>query len=246
MNRLGRKGLMVAVLALASVAAAPTAPAGGTASAPAEPVFTVRPVATAPIQVTPATTTGPATSATRPTVAQLLPGNTATLEFHDATIPQIMDFITKTYGIEIFNEYSIKGLVTMKSENATARQAINSLNSMILGLGFVLVESVRGEPPRVVLTVVPTRSDAGSLVPFFYGNDPEKIPEGDDMRTQSMTFSRIDAEKVRTYLSAVIGKQAEISVNPVTKTITLTDTATHVHAAAALLQTLEQQAQDRP
>lgn len=44
----------------------------------------------------------------------------------------------------------------------------------------------------------------------------------------------------------MIGRQAEITVNAATQTITLTDTGTHVHAAAALLQTLEKQAEGHP
>jgi type II secretory pathway component GspD/PulD (secretin) len=245
MDRLGRKAAGFVAVALASMSvavAAPTAPGGGAAAAPAPSSMTAGSASAAG-----ATTSAPGTrSTTRTTVAQLLPTKKANLNFDDATIPAIMDFISKTYGIDISNQYEIKGLVTMKSQDVSARQAINSLNSMIQGLGYTLVESVRGEEPRIVLTVVPTRSNAGSLIPVYYGNDPDKIPESIDMRTQIMTFSKMDAEKVRTYLSAVIGKQAEISVNAGTKTITLTDTETHVHAAAALLQTLEQQGQDRP
>ena len=66
------------------------------------------------------------------------------------------------------------------------------------------------------------------------------------MRTQIMTFSGIDADKVQTFLSAVIGRQADMTVDASTKTITLTDTGSHVHAAAGLLQTLEKQAGDHP
>jgi type II secretory pathway component GspD/PulD (secretin) len=232
MNRLGHSGLGVLALVLAgarTTALGQSVPAVG---------------ATAPTAV--AATTEPAPRTTRPTVAELLPSKTATLNFDDATIPTIIDFISRTYGIEIVNKYELKGLVTMKSEHVTARQAINSLNSMIVGLGYNTVESVRGDPPRVVLTVVPTRSDAGSLIPMYYGSDPDKIPEGNEMRTQIMTFTGIDAEKARMYLSAVIGKQAEMQVTASTKTITLTDTSTHVHAAAALLQMLEKQAADHP
>jgi type II secretory pathway component GspD/PulD (secretin) len=192
------------------------------------------------------TTSAPASSTSHPSVADLLPRKTATLEFHDATITAMMDSIAKTYDIDIFNTYDLKGLVTMKSEDTTARQAINSLNSTILALGYTLVESVRGNPPRIVLTVVPTRSDAGSLMPVFYGSNPDLIPEGTEMRTQIMTFTGLDPDKVKTFLSAVVGRQAQLDVNSGARTITLTDTGSHVHAAAALLQTLEKQAEEHP
>jgi type II secretory pathway component GspD/PulD (secretin) len=212
------------------------------------------PAQVAPAQTAPATATAPASApkttasapATQPTVAQLLSSKTAPFDFNDITIPDLMDFISKTYDLDIFNTYDLKGLVTIKTDNVTARQAINSLNSTILALGYTVVESVRGNPPRIVLTVVPTRANAGALVPVYYGSNPDKIPEGTEMRTQIMTFSGIDPDKVRTYLSAVINPQADMQVNAASKTITLTDTGSHVHAAASLLQTLEKQADPHP
>jgi type II secretory pathway component GspD/PulD (secretin) len=232
MNRLGRTG--IGVLAGVLVGMQTAAPAQ---TAPAQ---------TAPASTREATATAAMTSATRPTVAELLSHKTATFDFNDATIPELVEFISKTYDMDIFNTYDLKGLVTMKSDKVNARQAINSLNSAILALGYTVVESVRGNPPRIVLTIVPTRSDAGSLVPVFYGSNPDKIPEGTEMRTQIMTFTGIDPEKVRTYLSAVIGSQADMQVNAASKSITLTDTGSHVHAAASLLQTLEKQADPHP
>ena len=74
------------------------------------------------------------------------------------SIPTIIDFIAKSYDMDIVNEYELKGLVTIKSQNMNARQAINTLDSTIEALGYTLLESVRGDPPRVVLTVLPTRA----------------------------------------------------------------------------------------
>jgi type II secretory pathway component GspD/PulD (secretin) len=234
MNRWGCIGIGVGAWMLAATSgAAPAQSAPATDRAPA-PTSTTASAPTAP--------------ATRPTVAELLTHKTAPFNFDDVAIPAIIDFISKTYDIEIFcaSTYELKGLVTMKFDNVTARQAINSLNSTLLTLGYTLVESVRGDPPRVVVTVVPTRADAGTFISTYYGSNPDLIPEGDAMRTQIMTFSAADPEQVRTLISAVIGRQAEMSVNASTMTVTLTDTGSHVRAAAALLQTLDKQAGGHP
>jgi type II secretory pathway component GspD/PulD (secretin) len=240
MNRLGwmRASVLAGVAAGIQFAAQ-----GQTAPSQTAPGRSAPATASAPTTAPKTTTSAPAT---QPTVAELLSRKTATFDFNDVTIPDLMDYISKTYDLDVFNTYDLKGLVTMKTDRVTARQAINSLNSTILALGYTLVESVRGNPPRVVLTVVPTRANAGSLVPVYYGTNPDKIPEGLEMRTQIMTFSGIDADKVRTYLSAVISPQADIQISASSKTITLTDTGSHVHAAASLLQTLEKQADAHP
>jgi type II secretory pathway component GspD/PulD (secretin) len=195
--------------------------------------------ATAPTP--PATTSAPA--AKKPSVEELLASRPkAHLSFQAAPIPRVLSSVAKTYDLDVVNNYELPGIVTMDFANMSAREALNSLNGTIVALGYSLVESVRGEPPRVVVTIVPTRNDAGTLVSVFQGNDPEQIPEGDSLRTQIMSFGLTDPDKLRTFLTAVVGKDAKIAINPGNKTVTLTDTSTHVRAAAKLLQLLASQA----
>jgi type II secretory pathway component GspD/PulD (secretin) len=95
------------------------------------------------------------------------------------------------------------------------------------------------------VTVVPTRTDAGTLIPVFQGNDPEQIPEGGDLRTQVMSFKQTDPDKLQTFLATVVDKEAKIAINPGNKTVTITDTSAHVRAAAKLLQLLESQGPEK-
>jgi len=44
----------------------------------------------------------------------------------------------------------------------------------------------------------------------------------------------------------VLAKKADITLNPARKTLILTDSATHIHAAAAILQLMEKQAKPNP
>ena len=155
---------------------------------------------------------------------------------------EVLDYIATSYDLDIINNYPLTDRVTMQFGELRAREAINLLNSTVLALGYTIVESVRGDSGRVVLTVTPIKVDAGTLVSVFYGTDPDKIPEGEARRTQVMTFKAVDPQKATDTIVSVVGKQAEITVNPSTKTIIITDTASHVHTAAAVLQMLEKQA----
>jgi Flp pilus assembly secretin CpaC len=60
-----------------------------------------------------------------------------------------------------------------------------------------------------------------------------------------MSVTNVDPEKARAMILGVVGDQADVTVNPSTRSIVITDTATHVHTAAALLQVLEKQAGDK-
>jgi type II secretory pathway component GspD/PulD (secretin) len=203
------------------------------------------PPASAPAPTTAATATS-APAAKKPSVDDLFASRPkARLSFHATPIPDVLSSIAKTYDFDVVNNYELTGIVTMDFENMSARDALNSLNGTIVGLGYTFVESVRGEPPRVVVTVVPTRTDAGTLIPVFQGNDPEQIPEGSDLRTQVMAFKQTDPDKLQTFLATVVGKEAKIAINPGNKTVTITDTSAHVRAAAKLLQLLESQAPEK-
>ncbi len=225
MNRMGRRpiGLGMFVLALVSCGVS----LGQTDSAPATSA--------------PATNAG--APAKKPTVDELLSAKKpAAFDFTVAPMKDVMDYIAKSYDIEIVNNYPLTDRVTMQFGDLSAREAVNILNSSVLALGYTIIESVRGEPGHVVLTVAPIKVDAGTLVSVFYGTDPDKIPEGEARRTQVMTYKAVDPQKASDTIVSVVGKQAEITVNPATKTIIITDTASHVHTAAALLQMLEKQA----
>jgi type II secretory pathway component GspD/PulD (secretin) len=227
-----RFGLWFFVVALAPSGVAP----GQTASAPA---------ASAPLAAAPATNVAApaAAPAKKPTVDELLAARKPVpFDFTVAPMKDVVDYIAKSYDLEIVNNYPLTDRVTMQFGNLNAREAINILNSSILALGYTIVESVRGDPAHVVLTVAPIKVDAGTLVTVFYGADPDKIPEGEARRTQVMAFQAVDPQKAADTIVSVVGKQAEVSVNSSTKTIIITDTASHVHTAAALLQMLEKQA----
>ena len=227
MDSMGRGsfGRCVLAWALASAGAA----LGQTDSAPAVPAATATAPAGAP--------------ARKPTVEELLSAKKpVAFDFSVAPMQDVMDHVARSYDLEIVNNYSLTDRVTMQFERLSAREAINILDSSILTLGYTLIESVRGDPPHVVLTVAPTKADAGRLVPVYYGNDPDQVPEGEARRTQVMTLKAVDPQKANDTLVAVLGKQAEIIVNPSNKTIIITDTSSHVHTAAALLRMLETQA----
>jgi len=231
MDKMGRGSIGLGILALA-LAASGAAP-GQTATAPAASG--------------PASNAAPAaTPAKKPTVEELLSATKpVSFDFSGKPMQDVLDYVARSFGIEIVNHYPLTDQVTITLGDLSAREAINILNSSILVLGYTVLESVRGDPPHVVLTIVPTtKMDAGAPAQVFFGNDPDTIPEGEARRTQVMNVKAADLQKTRDTIVAVVGKQAEITVNPANKTIIITDTASHVHTAAALLQMLEKQAAD--
>jgi type II secretory pathway component GspD/PulD (secretin) len=239
-NRLGR-GVWIVVLAVlvgGGVVHAQTLP--GDAPAASAPAI----AATLPATSEPATTA----EARKPTVDELLPGKAVAFDFVGRPIGEVMDFIATSYGVRIVNNYQDKlnQTITFKpAQPLKAREAINTLNSTLVALGYTVVDSVKGDPPQVILTILPTKVDDSATVPVFYGNDATKIPEGDNLRTQIFTLKSIDPATVKETVSAVLGKRADVTVNSSTRTMIITDTSSHIHTAAALLEVLDKQAGEK-
>jgi len=197
---------------------------------------------------TPAATEASVGNATEPlaSVDELLSKKLVSIDLEAKPITEVLDFLAKTYGIEISkraNEDLPQERITLKPDHPmAAREAINSVNDALLVLGYTMVETVKGDPPVVVATVLPTRRDAGGHVPVYYGNDPEKIAEGDTIRTQVFVLTNVEPAKARETIASVLGARADVTLNNPTHTMIVTDTGTHVHTAASLLIVLEKQA----
>ena len=193
----------------------------------------------------PATATAPASAPSKKiAVDEVLSKKLASFNYERAPIATVIKHIAESYDLDVNNEYDLTDNITFIRDDVSARQAINFLNTTLLSLGYTVIETVpEGQsPPRRKLTSVPTTKDAGTLVPLYSGYDPAMIPEGNERRTQVMVLKNADVEKARDMIVAIVGRQAEVTINVPTKTLIITDTSSHVHTSAALVTQLEKEA----
>lgn len=191
----------------------------------------------------PAASNPSATRPKRPSVSEIRSKKTVDFDFEGASVSDILTFMGKSYDVKI--EYAFEDrltdLLTIKRKDVSEAEAVKIMNLAIQSRGYAIVESVRDDegPPRVALTVLQTKKDAGREAPVYSGNDPEKIPEGNELRTQIITVKNVDLEKHRGMIESALSKDAEITIKPEEKTLIVTDTSTHVHTLVFTLQVLE-------
>jgi type II secretory pathway component GspD/PulD (secretin) len=197
--------------------------------------------------VAPATTTGSATTTRpkRPALTEVISGKKVDFDFEAATPSEVLDFMGKSFDVTIENAYrqQLTDILTIKLKSLGALEAVNIVNLGLQTKGYAVVPSVRTDEktPRVALTVLQIKPNAGDAAPVFIGMDPSAIPEGNEMRTQIITVKNVDLEKYRDMITAVLGKQASININADTKTLMVTDTSTHVRSLVSMLQLLDGQ-----
>jgi len=200
------------------------------------------PAPTPPPSSAPAATASATTKPKKPAVADIMPTKSVEFDFEGTSVTDILKFLGKSFDLQVENafETELSDRLTFRT-SFTAQGAIDMLNTGIQPKGYSIVESVRMEDagPKVVLTVLQIKKDAGNLVPVYTGMDPAAIPEGSELRTQVMVVKNVNLEKYRETISAVLGKEASININAETKTLIVTDTGTHIHTLASLLQVLD-------
>jgi hypothetical protein len=219
-------GIGGAVAAQTTASSATTAPASPAASRSAPAVAA----------------SAPATRAKRPAAAEILSRKRVPFDFVAAPLNDVLQFMGKNFDVGIENAYDLPDLVNVRN-TLDAKQAIDILNTSLQPVGYSVVESVRDDQgtPRVFLTVTQIKKDAGNMMPVFRGMDPAAIPEGEEIRTQIMTVKNLDLEKYRGTITSVC-KDATLEINAETKTLIITDTGTHIHTLAVVLQVLDNQA----
>lgn len=222
-------GMVLAVGGMAVATFGQTAPQGA-------------PPTNAATRPAPTAASDPASRPRRPTVAEVLSKKKVKFEFAAATANEVLAFMGQQFDAKIENAFAqeLDDRLTINTE-LSATEAINILNSGLQPKGYSVSPSVRTDEgtPRLVLTLLQIKADAGDLTQVFVGMDPAAIPEGNEMRTQIMTVKNVDLEKYKDMITAVLSKQASININVDTKTLMITDTSTHIRSLASLLQVLD-------
>src|SRR5439155_4614334 len=153
-----------AVGAATQTAPAPTSsPASGPATRPA--------TGAAAAPATGANGNGPAT---RPAATKI------SMNFQDAPIDSVLNYLSEAAGFSIIKDTSITGKVTVISKQpVTPEEAVVLLNSVLKTKDYTAIQM----EPRI-LKVVPRATAEKSNVPVHYGADPAKIPQTDEIVTQ--------------------------------------------------------------
>jgi type II secretory pathway component GspD/PulD (secretin) len=215
------------------------APATATATKPATRPATAP--ATAPASA-PATTKP---AAKKPSADELLSKDPIEVSFQDAPLADALETLAKKCNATLQDEYVKKfseHRLTLSLGKVPPADAIKAVSGVLQSFGYQLATNVRGDPARVEITVMP---DSSSKVTenrnYFKPTDPDNIPETDEIRSQVFQLVKADPQKAKKQISELV-PTADITIDDASNLLIVTDTSSHVHTAAVLLQLLEKQA----
>lgn len=213
-----------------------TRTAGGTNTPTASPggSGTARPAATPA-----ASGSGDAASAASPMpstpVVPVKPGEKGLrLNFRNAPLEQILNYLSEAAGFIIVLEARVEGRVDVWSAQPLDQdEAVVLLNSVLNKNGFAAIRNER------TLTII-NRDDAKKRnTPVVQGGNPDLIPKNDDIVTQIIPLRFINAVQVSKDLATLIPSSANVAANEGGNALLVTDTQANIHRLAQIIKALD-------
>ncbi len=162
------------------------------------------------------------------------PGEPIALNFKDASVHAVLEFLSEATGLVILQDEPIEGRITLISRHPLSTdEAVNLLDSVLREKGYAAVRIGR------TLKVVPLERAPRENLPVFTGNDPEAIPPTDRLVTQVIPVRYVDATRLRTDLAPLIGESATLSANAASNALVLVDTQANIRRIVQIVRALD-------
>ena len=202
-----------------------------TASAPGAP-------ATQPAEAaTPGSATEPATrsAASGPTSVPAVLGQPMSLNFRDASLRSILEYLSEAAGLIIVDADSrVDGRVTLISRQpVNVEEAVALLDTVLREKGFAAIRNDR------TLKIVTLEQAKKELIPVRQGNNPEIMPSGDRIITQIIPVRYVDAVRLKADLASLIPTGADVTSNAASNSLIVTGTEATVRKIAEIVRAID-------
>jgi type II secretory pathway component GspD/PulD (secretin) len=157
------------------------------------------------------------------------------MEFRNANINSVLNYISDITGMTIITHPDLKGNVTIiNKEDLTQDQIIEIIYSTLRDLGFTM------ERQNNILTVVPL-SQERIKTEIRTDEDISKLPDGAQIITYIITLKYVNAESVINNIRPFMSKYGNVSINNKMNKIILTDSASNVKKVFQVIKELDKQ-----
>ena len=176
--------------------------------------------------------TGPSSgSSTAPTTTS----STVTLNFKDAPLDTVLNFLSQHLGFIVMKEGPVEGNVTLVSRQpVSSDDAVAMLAAAVRANGSAVVREGR------LLRITPKANLKKGNLPVHFGADPNDIADTDEMITQVIPIGTVNAGKLRDDLKTIIGPDADVAANEGSNSLIITDTSRSVKRIVQIIARLDE------
>ena len=160
------------------------------------------------------------------------------LNFRGAPLESVLDYLRDAAGFIIVLDTQVNGRVDLWSDQPVTREeAVDLLNSVLNKNGYAAIRDGRK------LTIVSKNDAKTRNIPVKTGNDPNAIPDNDEIATYIIPIRFVEARQLASDLSSFVSPQATIVANEAGNSIVVTDTQSNIRHLVQLIQAVDNSAE---
>ncbi len=161
------------------------------------------------------------------------------LNFRNAPIDLVLNYLSDAAGFIIELDTPVHGNVSVISSHPMTRdEAVDLLNSVLNKNGYAAIRTGR------TLKIMDKTTAKSSNNPVKISNDPDSIPNNDEMVTQIIPIRFVEASQLVTDLSPFVSSGATIIANQAGNSIVITDTQANIRHLVEIIKAIDSSAED--
>jgi len=180
-------------------------------------------------------------------VSEAAPANPATgtngagglrLNFRGAPLESVLSYLSDAAGFIIVLDTQVSGRVDLWSEQpVTKDEAVDLLNSVLNKNGYAAIRDGR------TLTIMSKNDAKTRNIPVKTSNDPNAIPDNDEIATYIVPIRFVEARQLSSDLSSFVSSQATIVANEAGNSIVITDTQSNIRHLVQIIRAVDNSAE---
>lgn len=211
----------------AALADTKAAPAGPQPAAPAPPAEN----AGAPAAGT--NGVAAAAAALEPPVRVEQGTNGLRLNFHNAPLNLVLDYLSDAAGFIINKEADVRGTLDVQGKDLTREEAVEVLNSALKKNGYAVIRNGR------ILTIVAQDSAKTKDLEIVQGNDPEAVEKSNEVVTQIIPVRHANVNQLVPNLELLLPSTATLTANESANSLILVATKTDIKRMLKIITALD-------
>jgi general secretion pathway protein D len=160
------------------------------------------------------------------------------LNFRNAPLEMVLNYLSDAAGFIIVQDTRVSGTVTVVSTLPVSRdEAVDLLNTELNRNGYAAIRDGR------TLTIMDKNDAKTRNIPVKTGNDPNSIPNNDEIATWIIPIRFVEARQLVSDLSSFVSPQATVVANEAGNSIVVTDTQSNIRHLAEIIQAVDNSAE---
>ena len=202
----------------------------------AEPATESKPIPALaePVAVRPAATPESVTAEVAPPPAVTDPDGLLRLNFRNAPLELVLNYLSEAAGYIIVLETDVKGKIDVWSNQpVTQVEALNVLDAALSKNGYTALRDGR------TLTIISKDNAKRREIPVKSGNDPQNIPKNEEIVTQIIPIRYIAASQLTQNLTSLLPSGAELTANEGGNALIMTGTQAGIRRITEIVRALD-------